>query len=128
MTRILFVNDNARTRTSWADYAGMVAKADIETAATPETTMRLLNNERYDCVIVDGNLRTDVRTAAAAMELVRSIRKENRDIPLYVVGGDPQGAFDASLRQRAEAAGATGYIPHRDFLRALPPILRRYDA
>jgi len=101
--QVLFVEDDPLNRRVVRDMLRVVG-ADMEEAPDAEAGLRILNDRKFDVVLMD--LRMPGMDGLAAIEALRAGTSENRDVPVIVVTADT--AVD--LRDRCFAAGADEII------------------
>jgi CheY-like chemotaxis protein len=100
---VLFVEDDPLNRRVVRDMLRVVG-ADMEEAADAEIGLQMLEEHKYDIVLMD--LRMPGMDGLAAIKLLRDGSGQNREVPVIVVTADTA----PDLRDRCFAAGADEMI------------------
>lgn len=105
ISSILWVDDNPVNNAFLIDslkYQGV----EVTNALTTQEGLDRFNRRSFDCIITDISRMegSAVVNKQAGFELIRAIREENDDIPIYIYTAQ----VDAKLQQKAEDFGASG--------------------
>lgn len=100
---VLFVEDDPMNRRVVRDMLKVVG-TDMEEAPDAETGLRMLDEQKFDIVLMD--LRMPGMDGLTAIQLLRSGNGLNSGVPVIVVTAD----MAADLRDRCFAAGADEII------------------
>ena len=107
--RVLIVEDDPAMRATLAKVLARETHArridaEIATAASCEEACALFESEGFDALLVD--VRLGAEGDRSGFELLRRVRKVDRDVPAIVL----TGIFDYEVEREAEELGGT-YVP-----------------
>jgi CheY-like chemotaxis protein len=105
ISSILWVDDKPVNNAFLIDslkYQGV----DVTNALTTQEGLDHFNRGSFDCIITDLSRKEGglVTNKQAGFELIRAIRDENDEIPIYIY----TAKVDVKLKQKSEEVGATG--------------------
>ncbi len=105
ISSILWVDDNPINNAFLIDslkYQGV----QVTNALSTQEGLEHFNRGSFDCIITDLSRKEGglIANKQAGFELIRAIREQNQEIPIYIY----TAKVDESLRQKARGAGATG--------------------
>jgi CheY-like chemotaxis protein len=101
--QVLFVEDDSMNRRVVRDMLKVVG-IDMEEAPDAETGLRMLEEQKFDIVLMD--LRMPGMDGLTAIRLLREGTSQNQNVPVIVVTADTA----TDLRDRCFAAGADEII------------------